>query len=1156
MNAKDLAREIVNVTWDVLQTATSSLKFWRMQDLTSGLNLPPLDLGSDWSAAVARVRGELASDALDDAERAAQVLLLVDMWADRIRAALGDHDADPLYVFRPLVALYLLTAATQTKEWNWFTKGLVVGAAAMLLMDVRVQESLLGASPVHRTEHGLWALIEEYATDEAKAAVALVAVELVIEWLIVRRLRKHTHLAAPRVYAGFDVPAYEPPPVGTPPIVDPLAVARESARWTVAIENGWGGLTDISYDAFDGPSSPPPPATVGFRTTIVPVPPSWRFDADDLSRPAMVHIGVAGSYAKAWHLGDDTLEASVNGDAGILAPAPLMTWDFPWNWNWTPAGSFVEVTGALEGLLRYTTGQRDRAEPDPEGVSLTVDRFGVEARLSVDGTLSSSPSAAGVFSVRADLEGATLTIGRIPWLSAVLPHGASATFDVGVLLNYPIGGAMEFGFRGSAGAELVVPLQHTLGGDNARVGIRQVRIKAKAGRAGDSGDGPSHVALEITGDIIAGVRAWNLSLDGVGATVSIGATEQGDGNLLGVVDAGWRWKLPQRIGITCECPSFRGGGFAAYDPEADRWAGGGEFVARIARRDITLSAMFLCEPTPTGGAKSWLALASATFPSPAWFVPKGVGLLFAQHRTTDPDALLAAVAAGELAAVLFPEDIGVHGPAYLTTLGRLLPAAEGHWVAGGFLRFQALGGKAQVDLGVMYERGPTDRAYLLARVLVRLPSLDEPVCRIEVAALGVWDQARDEYQLRAALVNSRAMGGDLTGEALLFSGDPDRDDGRAERVRLLSVGGFHPRYTAPGPDLHIPERLSLLIEKGDHLRLECKAYVACTPGALHAGIDATLLVRFAGFGILGNLGFDALFSTSFEFIIGIRVGVTLYLGSRRLLGASFEGELDFPTTVLRGRAKISLWLFDYETPRFTVRLGLHGASASASRDPADELVAAILEPTSWDSGGTPGLLLRPAERAGLWASPSAPLRVSQEVVPLDVPITHFNSTPLPSPRTLTVEVVRPVAAAWTTASLDGEFAPGMFFALTDEEKLAARAFEALPGGVQVTRPLVAGPVVMTSLDCEDLVIDSANPPERRRPGVLEPLVTVLAASLDPHQLAAQHYPPRRPPRVRGEQYAVIDGAGEVISQGHRYATALGWVRQGGHREVVPMQEVA
>ena len=1162
MNGKDLARDVANVAWDVLQTLASSMKFWRINGLTSGVVVPPIDLGADWSTAVARVRTELNAGVLGDAERIARVASLADMLVDRVRAILDlSSGPDVLAWLRPMVAHSLLTLVTKPGR-NTAENVLVWVAAGVLLLDVRVQESLLGSSPVHRTEHGLWALIEQYGTDEAKALATLVGLEAGIEWLV-RLLRNDSALAGRHWRAGFDVPTFEPPPGGAPP--DPLAVAREAARWAVAIENNLetGGLSPSDdYDAFDPPAPAIPPAATGFRSTFVAVPPSSRFDPNDTSRRAMVHIGLGGDVAKTWHLGEDTLSAVVGGDAGILLPLPRLTvtphgWNLTdWGFSWDTAGSFFEATGAIEAALTYSTGLRPRGEQDPAGVSLTVDRFVTEGRISVSGA---TLPPVGVVSARVDLEGVTLTIGRIPGLGAVLEHGASASFDLGVLLNYPLGGALEFGFRGAAGAELVLPLQQTLRRGSAHIGVRQVRVKVRAGRAGDSGDAPNQLALEITGDFVAGIRGWTLGVDGVGVAVSVGGTEQPNGNLVGVAAVDWRPLWPTRISIDCACPSFRGGGFAAYDAGTDRWSGGGEFMAWDK---LGLRALFLSEPALTAGRRSWLALATAEFPSPAWFIPKGVGILYANNRATDPAALLAAVAAGDLTAVLFPEDIAAHGPAYLATLGRLLPAAADGWVAGLFVRFAGLDDNARVDLGIIYDGGAATRAYLLARVLVGLPSLTEPLVRVEVAALGVWDQARDEYELRAALVNSRAFGGELTGEALMFSGDPDRDDGRGERVRLMSIGGFHPRYVTPGPTIRVPERVTLVIEKGDHLRLECRAYLAVTAGALHAGIEASLLARFAGFGIRGNLGFDALFSPSLEFAVAIRVGVALYLGSRQLLGASFEGEFGvvsedrFPTTYLQGRARISLWFFDYETPRFTLRLGRGGASTSASRDPADALYDALLDRSNWDTGGTPGLRVRPAPRPGWWASPSAPLRFTQAVVPVAVPITHFESRPLGTVRTLDLTMTPPAGAAWHAAPLEAEFAPAMFFTLTDEEKLAARGFEALPGGVEVVRPLVSGPGVAITLDCEDLVIDSANPPERSRPGVLEPAVQTLAATLAPHLIAAQHYPPRRPPRVGRDRFAAIDRDGAVVSVDASYAVTLGRTRAAAELEVVPMREVA
>jgi len=86
---------------------------------------------------------------------------------------------------------------------------------------------------------------------------------------------------------------------------------------------------------------------------------------------------------------------------------------------------------------------------------------------------------------------------------------------------------------------------------------------------------------------------------------------------------------------------------------------------------------------------------------------------------------------------------------------------------------------------------------------------------------------------------------------------------------------------------------------------------------------------------------------------------------------------------------------------------------------------------NWDNGGTPGVLVRPpVDRSDWRVSPSAPLRFTQALVPLDVPITHFDAVALPQARTLSIEVDRPVGATWTTAAVEEEFAPMMFFSLT------------------------------------------------------------------------------------------------------------------------------
>ena len=69
------------------------------------------------------------------------------------------------------------------------------------------------------------------------------------------------------------------------------------------------------------------------------------------------------------------------------------------------------------------------------------------------------------------------------------------------------------------------------------------------------------------------------------------------------------------------------------------------------------------------------------------------------------------------------------------------------------------------------------------------------------------------------------------------------------------------------------------------------------------------------------------------------------------------------------------------------------------------MLSAISAPANWDTGDTDGLKLVDRERDGVWLSPTAPLRMTQPVVPLDVPIERYGAQRLAAPQTFTVEQV-------------------------------------------------------------------------------------------------------------------------------------------------------
>ena len=89
----------------------------------------------------------------------------------------------------------------------------------------------------------------------------------------------------------------------------------------------------------------------------------------------------------------------------------------------------------------------------------------------------------------------------------------------------------------------------------------------------------------------------------------------------------------------------------------------------------------------------------------------------------------------------------------------------------------------------------------------------------------------------------------------------------------MSIGGFHPDYVPPGTKIFVPPRLSLVLGKGDHLKLQVTAYLAYTPCSLQAGYSGRLEARLYGFGIRGSLSLDILAGFDGDFSIALAFSV-------------------------------------------------------------------------------------------------------------------------------------------------------------------------------------------------------------------------------------------------------------------------------------------
>jgi hypothetical protein len=208
----------------------------------------------------------------------------------------------------------------------------------------------------------------------------------------------------------------------------------------------------------------------------------------------------------------------------------------------------------------------------------------------------------------------------------------------------------------------------------------------------------------------------------------------------------------------------------------------------------------------------------------------------------------------------------------------------------------------------------------------------------------------------------------------------------------------------------------------------------------------------------------------------------------------------------------------------------------------DRVVVALSKPEAWESGGAPGLVLRDAERTGVFLSPSAPLRARQDVAPLDVPIDRFGAAELPAPLILHVDAVRAGTRTLDFVAVKAEFAPAVYQNLSEEEKLSGTGFALYPAGFSVTRIHEHGNAVAGDTGLEEIVLDSIQPPRRNKITGLSAMLEGALRSMDDvaHGRAPENG--RKPVSVRGERFAVVDAALEPVRGGLDAASARAFAR--------------
>lgn len=586
----------------------------------------------------------------------------------------------------------------------------------------------------------------------------------------------------------------------------------------------------------------------------------------------------------------------------------------------------------------------------------------------------------------------------------------------------------------------------------------------------------SSISTKI-GPVMARVDRLGLKLG-----VRIPDRDKGETGNLKFADVDVGAVLPNGVSLAIDAKGIvSGGGFLFHDKVQQVYAG----VMQLSIKErITVKAFGLIATRMPDGSKGFSMIVFITAED---FQPiqigmgatlRGIGGMIAINRTFDEEAMRTGLRNRTLGTLLFPQDPIRNAPEIIRNLITAFPAEEGCYLIGVLLK---LGWFSPVlvtlDIAIMVELGKRLRVIVLGIIKALLPTQENDLVRLQMDALGLIEMDRLSVAIDAVLVDSRLVQKFvLTGEmALRASMAPGR------RNFVMAVGGFNPRF-APPENFPTLKRITIALASGNNPRLTCEAYFALTANTIQFGARAQLYAGAFGFSIEGDVGFDVLIHLiPFHLIADFKASVQLKRGSRSLFKLSVEGMLEGPLPLrISGKASFEIFWCDF-TIRFDKTL-ISGEKPPLPPgvDVFAELRRALTAPDAWTTqiaqNRQHGVSLRKiAPGTTLVLDPLGNLVVKQQIVPLNTSrdLDTFGGAPVAGAKRFKLEA-KIEGVTQNVNSVQDAFAPGQFFAMTDDEKLVGPSFEDMDAGAIFGSDAIViddGASLFAPLEYETIIID-------------------------------------------------------------------------------------
>ena len=694
--------------------------------------------------------------------------------------------------------------------------------------------------------------------------------------------------------------------------------------------------------------------------------------------------------------------------------------------------SVTSVSGAVSTKLIL---KRDPPEPfilfgQAGGSRIAFDDFTLAAITHVQ---MSGGSASGDLDVSGTLNGGKVVVDATKgdgFLSKILP-GTHIEADFSVIAG--ISTTRGFYFSGSSTLEVRLPVHIELG---------PISIEALTLAAGlQNGKIPASVGADIRALLgpIAGV------VQNMGVTATISFPPNNSGNL-GPAQLDIGFKPPTGVGLRVAAGPIVGGGFLSFDDAKGEYIGALELSFQGV---FDLKAIGIINTKMPDGSRGFalLLLVTAEF-TPIQlgygFTLIGVGGLLGLNRSLDTEALRLGVRTGGVNSVLFPPDVIGNIVQIVSDLKAFFPIVQGHFVVAPMGK---LGWGTptiiSLELGIILDI-PAPQLTIIGVLACILPEEDAPVLKLQVNFAGGIDFAAGLIWFDASLFDSSLLIFTLSGDMALRIG------WGAQKIFVISVGGFHPAFKEVPSDLTGMKRITIALLSGDNPRLTAQTYFAITSNTVQSGARVELYAAAGGFNIYGFLGYDLLVQiVPLHFVADIGAGIALRHGTDVIAGVSVSCQLSGPTPWhAKGEASLDLWLFSVSVG-FDETWGDDPLSVIVQAvDVLALVVVAVSDDRNWTAALPPNaqqtVTVRKVDppEGTLFLHPFAVLSVSQKVAPLGMAIDKFGTQKPTGDTTF--------AITWAGGNAEPareEFAIANFVTMSDSEKLSRKSFEEMPSGL-------------------------------------------------------------------------------------------------------------